>query len=263
MMQDTKFLISVVLEAAQMITDDFFIAVKDANGDLVTSFDFEIERFIIDKIRENYKNFDIISEEFNPTNKLTENCFVIDPLDGTINFAHGLPLFGIQVAMIKKGKVIASIIYLPKLFEIFYANQSGAYMANIRPNAFEKEFGQNYKEWTNEVLKTAKKISVSNTSSDRALYLVEGGNKFPALTQMNNQTRHWRYICCTAVNSAWTACGRLGGSILRKDNVWDYLPGQYLIKQAGGHTINKRGAHIATNTKELAKLLYKNARLTE
>ncbi|MCL2850988.1 MAG: inositol monophosphatase [Firmicutes bacterium] len=267
--QDTEFLIACALEAAEMINDDFFIAVKDANGDLVTSFDFEIERFIIDKIKEKYKNFDIISEEFNPTNKLTDNCFIIDPLDGTINFAHGLPLFGIQVAMVKKGKVVCSVIYLPKLFEIFYANQSGAYMTNVRPKALKRTYQEQietipqYEFWTKQIIKESKKISVSDTPCDRAIYLVEGGNKFPALTRMNDLTRHWRYICCTAVNSAWTACGRLGGSILRKDNIWDYLPGQYLIQQAGGYIINKKGAHIATNTKELGKLLLKNARLTD
>ena len=257
---DTEFLITCVLEAATMINDDFFIAVKDENGDLVTSFDFEIERFIIDKIREKYKGFDIISEEFNPTNKLTQNCFIIDPLDGTINFAHGLPLYGIQVAIVKKGKVVASVIYLPRLFELFYANPKGAYMSQVRPKALEREYEKEYQKWTEQVIKTSKKIKVSDTPADRSIYLVEGGNKFPGLQRMNDLSRHWRYICCTAVNQAWTACGRLGGSILRKDNVWDYLPGQYIVKQAGGHVINKKGAHISTNSKELARELLKNAR---
>ncbi|MCL2755972.1 MAG: inositol monophosphatase [Firmicutes bacterium] len=248
--KDTIFLVKTVYNASLMITDDFFIACKDEHGDLVTNFDLEIERYLIDKINESYPTFDIISEEFNPMNELTKNCFVIDPVDGTINFAHGLPLWGIQVAMIKNGKPVVAIIYLPKLGELFYANETGAYIIE-RPTGCE-----------DEILTKSKKISVSKTESNRALYLVEGGDKFPALGRMNKDvSRHWRYYCCTAVNHAWTACGRLGGAILRKDNVWDYLPGQYLTKQAGGVVINKKGAHVVANSKEMAKLLVKKGKL--
>lgn|GEM_PF-460755 len=233
---DTDFLVQTVVDAAAMVTDEFLVMAKDAGGDLVTSFDFEIERFIIDKIRETYPDFQIVSEEFNPTNKLSPNCFVIDPIDGTINFANGLPLWGIQVAMVRDGSPVCSVIFLPRLNELYYADDTGAYL-NHRP------------------------ISVGTQPPDKCLYLVEGGDKFPALQRLNISSRHWRYFCCTALNMAWTACGRLGGAILRKDNVWDYLPGQYLVQMAGGHVINKKGAHIAANTKELAKRLLRDGRL--
>jgi len=236
-MKDTIFLVNIVFEAAQMITDDFFVASKDEKGDLVTSFDFEIEGFISDKIRQNYPTFDIIGEEFNPAQKQTPNCFVIDPVDGTINFAHGLPLWGIQVAMIKRGRTVCSVIYLPKLHELYFADSRGAFVMDGL-------------DWDN-----AKQIHVSDRKSNKALYLVEGGNKFPALEKMESYSRNWRFFSCSAVNYAWTACGRLGGTILRKDYLWDYLPGQYLVKQAGGFIHNKKGAHVAANSKELAHLL--------
>jgi len=249
MNKDTLFLIKTVYDASLLVTDEFFIASKDENGDLVTSFDYEIEQYIIDKINESYPKFDIVSEEFNSHGKLTSNCFIIDPLDGTINFAHGLPLWGIQVAMVKGNKTIASVIYLPKLYELFWADETGAYRIE-NPINIEQD-----------ILTKSKRIYVSDRPATQSLYLVEGGDKFKALDKMNKEvSRHWRYYCCNAVNMSWTACGRLGGAILRKDNVWDYIPGQYIVKQAGGIIINKKGAHIGANSKEMAKLLLKKGK---
>jgi myo-inositol-1(or 4)-monophosphatase len=254
MNNDTNFIIKAVFDAAKLINgpiplhDKLFVMEKDAVGDLVTNFDFIIERFLIDKLKTRYKKFDIISEEFNPTNELTRNCFTIDPLDGTINFAHGLPLWGIQVAMIKNGITYTSVIYLPKLGELFYADETGAYMIdNPTKGRLKKEY--------------AKKISVSKKPLNKTLYLVEGGMKFPALYRMAEHSRHFRYYCCTAVNNAWTACGRLGGNILRKDYIWDYLPGQFLVEKAGGVIINKKGIHVSANNKELANLLLTKGKL--
>ena len=77
MEKDTKFLIEIVKQALNLITQEFEVKAKDNKGDLVTNFDYEIEKFIIDKIKQNYPQFDIVSEEFNSQNGLTKNCFVI------------------------------------------------------------------------------------------------------------------------------------------------------------------------------------------
>ena len=250
MNRDTRFLIDTVVAAAKLVRDDFRVIRKGDDGDLVTTTDLEIERFIIERINTHYPQFSVVSEESSPDGMCADNCFVLDPLDGTINFAHGLPLWGIQVAMIRNGKPCVSVIYLPRLGELYYADDTGAYLCEnmshgrlaIAPTKFRK-------------------ISVSKKSHVESLYLVEGGNKFPALGRLNDVSRHWRYFCCTAVNSAWVACGRLGGTILRKDNVWDWLPGQYLVQQAGGVVLNAEGAHICANTKDMAELLLSQGRL--
>ena len=114
MCDDLKFLIDVVKGASLLITDEFEVKAKDEKGDLVTNFDYEIEKYIIDKIQEKYPNFSIISEEYNSDKQLSENCFTIDPIDGTINFANNIPLWAIQIACIKNKKTCAAVIYLPK-----------------------------------------------------------------------------------------------------------------------------------------------------
>jgi len=246
----TEFLVKTVFDSAAIIKEDFTITEKDDSGDLVTCLDLAVETYIIDKVKEAYPTFDIVSEEFNSSEDVTDNCFVIDPLDGTINFAHGLPLWGIQVAMIENKETVCSVIYLPRLGELYFADPDGAWRID-HPTADMLS------------LEHAKEISVNHRSVNKTLYLVEGGYKFPALCKLNDFSRHWRFFCCTAVNSAWTACGRLGGTILRKDNVWDWLPGQYLVQQAGGFIINKKGAHIAANCEMMAELLLKDGALTE
>jgi len=94
MTKDLEFLLRICKQAGELVTDDFAVKSKGGGTDLVTSFDYEIEQFIINQIKKEYPNFGIISEEFNPKAKLTANCFTVDPLDGTVNFAHGLASVG-------------------------------------------------------------------------------------------------------------------------------------------------------------------------
>ena len=232
MTNDLKFLIDVVKQASELITDDFQVKAKGNNGDLVTNFDFEIEKFIIDKIKINYPDFKIVSEEFNSKEGLVDNCFTIDPIDGTVNFAHNLPLWGIQVACIKDGKTCAAVIYLVKLKELFCADETGAYL-------------------------NGEKIQVNSLSMKNGLFVVEGSNRYPSIIKMQKYALKPRVYNCACIDFAWVACGRLNGVIFTNDTIWDYTPGLYIAKQAGAVVINESKSHIAANTPELAEILRK------
>lgn len=233
MNKDTQFLIDLVKEASLLINEDMHVQAKGNKGDLVTNFDYEIEKFIISKINESYPNFTIISEEFNADNHLTQNCFTIDPIDGTINFAHNIPLWGIQVACIKNGETISAVIYLPVFNELYYADETGAYLnGNI--------------------------INVNTIESDRGIYTIEGPNRTAVQIEMQKINTNCRGFYCAAVDFAWVACGRLSGTIFTYDSFWDYVPGQYLVKQAGGVISNDIKAHGAANTNEFLQTLKDN-----
>ena len=233
MSKELEFLIKIVKEASLLITDDMHVKAKDDKGDLVTNFDLEIEKYMIDKIKENYPGFDIISEEFNSNNLLSENCFTIDPIDGTINFANGIPLWAIQVACIKNGKTVAAVIYMPKLNELYYADENGAYLnGNI--------------------------IHVNNLDIKHGIYSVEGPGKLPGLVKMKTINRHERNFYSAAVDFAWTACGKISGTCFIWHTLWDYIPGQFLVEKAGGVIYNNDKIHIAANTDELIEILKEN-----
>ena len=237
-MTEVEFLKDLVVRASKLITNEVVVKAKDDKGDLVTNFDYEIENFINSEIKKNYPNFDIVSEEFNTNGKLTENCFTVDPIDGTINFAHNFPLWAIQVACVKNGKTCGAVIFLPKLNEMYWADETGCYLND-------------------------KKIRVNNLAPEKSLYAVEGRNRLPSMVRMDAKNHNYRVTYCAAVNFAYVASGVFGGIIFRHESFWDYVPGQFLVKQAGGFIYNKKGCHVAANTKEFGMLLAKYAKYFE
>ena len=234
MSEDLKFLIDVVKNASFLINDELEVKAKDDKGDLVTNFDYAIENYIIERIQEEYPNFSIISEEYNSKNELTENCFTIDPIDGTINFANGIPLWGIQVACIRSSKTCAAVIYLPKLNELYYADENGAFL-NDKP------------------------ISVNKLGINKGIYTIEGPGKFLVSDKMISINRNYRIFWCSAISFSWTASGKICAVNVTADKLWDYVPGQYLVEKAGGVIYNSERTHIAANSEEFLDLLKENS----
>lgn len=238
MSTELKFLIKLVKEASDLITDEFEVKSKDEKGDLVTNFDYEIEKYIIDKIKLEYPNFSIVSEEYNSKENLADNCFTIDPIDGTINFAHNIPLWGIQVACIKDKKTCAAVIYLPKLNELYYADENGAFL-NDKP------------------------ISVNKLDTKRGLYTIEGPGNILGEFKMKEISSNYRDFHCAAVNFAYVACGKLSATNFVWDTLWDYIPGQFIVEQAGGIIYNDTKMHIAANNKNFLQILIDNSSIVD
>ena len=226
MTNELKFIIDTVKEASKLITEEFEVKAKDNKGDLVTNIDYEVEQFIMNAIKKEYPDFYIVSEEFNTDEGLTDNCFTIDPIDGTINFANNIPLWGIQVACVKNGKTVAAVIYLAKLDELYYADETGAYL-------------------------NGNKINVNNLEGKNAIYVIEGPGKFDVNVYQEKSSRNKRDFYCSAVDFAWTACGKISAVNFVWNTVWDYVPGQYIVKQAGGIIYNDEKNHIAANNKKM------------
>jgi len=233
-MKEREFLTSIIKEAAKLIAGEMDINEKDDKGDLVTNFDFAVEKFLISKIQAEYPDFYIISEEFNPDNEAKGDYFTIDPIDGTINFAHNIPLWGIQVACVKNNKTIASAIYLPRFDEMYSADETGAYLNGqpIHVNS-DDEFHGIYDIATSEDVLDEKSIALRNM--------------------------HSRDLWSSAVQRSWVACGKISAVLYSlKDNyIWDITPGDFLIEQAGGVIFDVGDVRIAANSKSWANLLRK------
>ncbi|MBR4270397.1 MAG: inositol monophosphatase [Clostridia bacterium] len=225
----TIFLAKLVKHAANLVTSDFEVKAKDDKGDVVTNMDTKIEEFLILSLKNKYPDFDIVSEEFNSKKKVTPNCFIIDPIDGTANFSYNIPLWGIQIACVKNGEVCSAAIYLPCLKELYYADSSGAYL-NKKP------------------------ISVKDYPK-RRVFAVEGTEAIKILAE--NETKEVKFrsnkACC--VNFAWASRGCYSGAFFHKDNPWDYIPGQYLMERAGGVSYNESCMHITAASPEALEIL--------
>ena len=108
---------------------------KKGVGDFVSTADFNSEETIINELQKFYPNIDIIAEETNPniSDNKNEKKFLVDPLDGTLNFLHGLPHFSISIALMYKEEIISGIVYDPIKDEMFWAEKGiGAFLNNSR-----------------------------------------------------------------------------------------------------------------------------------
>jgi len=229
-MREIDFLKRIVKEANEITNKAFQVNSKGSENDLVTNLDLEIERFLISEIKKEYPNFDIVSEEFNTNNKITDNCFIIDPIDGTINFANNLPLWAIQVACVKNGKTIASVVSLPRINEFYYADETGAYLNDV-------------------------KININEVPIKNALYAIDGNNNLPSMNRMRKYSSNRRNFGGVCVSMAFLAAGRIHGAVFRSNKPWDYEPGLFLCKMAGASTKSIDGFHAAAMNDEFLNIL--------
>ena len=229
---EIEFLKRIINEANKISEKSFEVYDKGGESDLVTNLDLEIEKYLISEIKANYPDFDIVSEEFNTNGKVTDNCFIIDPIDGTINFSNHLPLWGIQVACRKNGETIASIISFPRINELYYADSTGAYLND-------------------------KRISVNEVPLKNTLYAIDGNNNLPCMQRMRKYSSNRRNFGGVCVSMAFVASGRIHGAVFRSNKPWDYEPGLFLCRMAGAKIKSIDGFHAAAMNQEFLDILEK------
>tara|TARA_B100000123_G_scaffold240920_1_gene194379 strand:+ start:152 stop:898 length:747 start_codon:yes stop_codon:yes gene_type:complete len=184
---------------------------KKGPKDFVTKTDKRVEKILIEELTKSKKNYSFITEETGKILNENKDIFwIIDPIDGTTNFLHGIPHFAISLALKKEDKIIIGLIFDPIKNEIFYAEKdSGSYFNNNR-------------------------IRVSNKSNieDCLFASNNDGVKFihPELNMRNTG--------CAALDLAYVGCGRLDGYFHNKINLWDIAAGILIIEEAGGKVNN-------------------------
>ena len=230
-MNERKFLIRNVKKARDLINGKLKITPKSKSGDLVTNFDIAIEKFLIKKIKRIYPDFDIISEEFNGDKQLSKNCFVIDPIDGTNNFARKIPIWGMQIACIKNGETVASVIYLPTFEELYSADKTGAYLND-------------------------EKIHVNQQDEKIGVYTIE--KSIPEVFEIQSKNPNCRLFGSAAFTLAMVACGKMSAAMF-KDTIhpWDIIPGEYLVQKAGGVSFVSNHIRVCANSTSWVNLLTK------
>lgn len=229
---DREFLVRIITEAEEYrksVDKNRKIEAKESDiaGDIVTNVDIAVEEFLIRKIKEEYPDFGIVSEETESANEeYGEDYFTIDPIDGTINYANDIPLWGIQMACVRGGKPVASAIFMPALGEMFSADEDGTYL-NGEP------------------------VHVCSKGIADGVCDIEGHTKHAAKKQLEGVFTHMRDINSTAVALAWTSCGRLAATgYFGGDDIYNYLPGLFLVKQAGGIIHDTSDHHFAAGNQE-------------
>ena len=225
-----KFAIDTAKSAGEIVMSYFGktinIHTKSTEIDLVTQADLESEKYIIDSINATYPEHDIITEENDYKKSTSDYCWVIDPLDGTTNYAHGYPFFATSIGLIWNNCPILGAISIPYLNEIYYASPEHGSFCN------------------------GKKINVTKTGSLSDSLLVTGfaydrhellDNNYSEFCWLTHRTHGVRRGGAAAVDLAFVASGRVDGYWERGLSKWDMAAGVPLVEMAGGLVSNYSG----------------------
>jgi len=206
---------------------------KKGPKDFVTNSDIKAEKIIIDELRKARPNYSFISEESGiEDNKDKNNTWIIDPIDGTVNFLHGVPHLAISIALKSDNEIISGLIFDPIKDEMFYAEKvNGAYFNNQRI-----------------------RVSKKNNLND-CLFGTGGKMK-------NEPDIPFRRSGCAALDMAYVASGRYDGYFQHNLNLWDIAAGIVLVKEAGG-VLNDINLSVNKNIKIIASSPDINGKLLE
>ena len=178
---------------------------KKGPYDFVTKTDKHVEKILIEELSKTKKNYSFLSEEVGSIkNKDQENVWIIDPIDGTTNFLHGIPHFAICIALQSKKEIVSGLIFDPIKDEMFFAEKNkGAFLNNHRL-----------------------RVSNKNSLEDCLFSSNHEGVKYSDLNMRSSG--------CAALDLAYVASGRLDGFFQNKINLWDVAAGALLVEEAGG-----------------------------
>ena len=233
-------LVNIAKEAGSVIREgfgkSFKIEFKTGENNLVTEIDKASEKVITDFIRKKYPSHSILAEEGSGEQNDSEYLWVIDPLDGTTNFAHGLPIFSVSIGLQKNGKTIAGVVY-DVMRGIIFSAELGA-------GAFAK----------------SEKIAVSNNDNLAHSMLVTG---FPYNKKENPDKLFERFIALTktargvrrlgsaAIDFCYLASGVFDGFWEVHLHPWDICAGKLIVEEAGGLVTDFHGNKTNIYTKRI------------
>ncbi len=202
-------------------------------SDFVTNADLKAEKIIVEELAKAKRDYSIISEESeNEISNDKNNTWIIDPIDGTTNFLHGVPHFAISIALKSNNEIVSGLIYDPIKDEMFYAEKNnGAYLNNQR-------------------------IRVSNKKKIDNCLFATGGNNIEQIKFKKNATL--RRTGSAALDMAYVAAGKFDGYFQKNLKIWDIASGIILVKEAGG-IIND----IDTSKYEIEKVIASSVEINQ
>ena len=227
-----KEILPSVLEAGRLFEEGFHAAKQvrhKGTVDLVTEYDIAVEKLLKERIAESLSDFTIIGEESADEHDRAEKAVYIDPIDGTTNFVHKIPVCAISVGVWEAGRPVAAVVYNPILNELFTAERGQGAFCNGRP------------------------IRVSDTADLQQSLLatgfpytkVEQGRDFRwVLRSMENllpHTQDIRRLGAASVDLCYVANGIFDGFYECNLKPWDVAAGILLVEEAGGRVSDWRG----------------------
>ncbi|WP_259782768.1 inositol monophosphatase family protein [Aestuariispira ectoiniformans] len=208
-------------------------------ADFVSSADRKAERIIREELQKARPEYGFLMEEGGEIASDDEHRFIIDPLDGTSNFLHGLPHFAVSIALEKKGEVIAGVIYDPVKDELFWAEKGkGAFLNSRRLRVSARA------RLSDSIFATGIPFMGMQEGEGHQLFLRR-------LEKVMGKTAGVRRWGAAALDLAYVAAGRYDGFWERGLNPWDVAAGLLMVKEAGGFVTDAQGRQYKFKSEDL------------
>ncbi len=221
------------------------VSMKSAS-DLVTNADRESEEYLVNRIRSRYPDHTIVAEEGSRIEGPKEYIWFLDPLDGTNNFAHGIPVFSLSLALYsrKTGKVMVGVVYDPVHHELFSAARGTGAFLNSREVTVSSTV-----TLENSILATG--FPYDKKSND---------NNIMEFSRLVPLTRGIRRMGSAAIDLCYVAAGRFDGYWESQIKAWDVAAGSLIVEEAGGRVSTYNGGDFQP---EFPQILASNGRIHE
>jgi myo-inositol-1(or 4)-monophosphatase len=235
-----NFAIRVAKEAGQLLRDRLGSTINVSHKgaiNLVTDVDLASERLIREAIATHYPRHQVLAEEGGLAEGASEYRWIVDPLDGTTNYAHGYPVFCVSIALEQAGETVLGVVYDPMRDELFTAERGGGAALNNRP------------------------IRVSGTDS-LLLSILSTGFPYDIKTATLTNLDHWANFAMNAqalrrdgsaaLDLCYVGCGRFDGFWELNLSAWDTAAGALIVKEAGGRVTDFGGREFSNYKPEVA-----------
>lgn len=233
-------LIKAATEAGKILKEnfggDFKISSKDVVSNLVTEIDQKSEDKIIEIIKNDFPLHDIITEEAGAIYQESDFKWIIDPIDGTVNYAHGIPLTCVSIGLEKKGEIIMGVVFNPVSNEFFFSEKGkGAFLNDKKISV----------SGNNDVKKS---LLVTGFPYDSSSYKPDPVTIFKKFMMLDIPIRR---LGSAALDLCWTACGRFEGFWEYNLNAWDVAAGFLILEEAGGKVTNFKNEKFSVYGKQI------------
>ena len=217
-------------ELVRFFDKEFQVSNKEGVNNLVTEADHASEAAIIKVIRQHFPDHFILSEEVGELPQQSNYKWIIDPIDGTINFSKGIPLCCVSIGIEKDGKMILGAVYNPVMNEFFIAEKgAGAFLNDKRIQVSTQT----------EVLKSCLVTGFPYT------YLHTANGPLQVFERLITKGIPVRRLGSAAIDLCWVACGRFDGFYEHKLQAWDSAAGFLMVEEAGGKVTDFEGTYYS------------------
>lgn len=220
-----EFAIGVTVRAGSILKRNFYDHLrmtpkKKSRNEVVTDSDIELNDFMQHKVRNRFSEHNYISEEGKNVDTGSQYTWVVDPLDGTLNYTIGNPFFSTSMVLLDDGEPIISVVYAPLLNELFICEREHGVRLN------EREMTVSQEENLQDAVMSFSYFYRDKESRSRSLNL---WNEF------EDRSRGMRHLGCTTLELAYVASGRIEACVIAPPlRLWDVAAGKIMVEEAGG-----------------------------